>query len=293
MPEGDTIFRAAWALNKALSGKPVTRFESVLAQLCRIDADCPIKGRVVESVSSRGKWMLMNFSGDLILVTHMLMSGSWHIYRLSERWRMPRSAMRVVIETADFTAVAFNVQVAEFHTQHSLARHAQLRDLGPDLLANEYDTEKTLAILRTRGDWEIGSALLDQRVMAGVGNVFKSEVLFACNVYPFARVSSLADAQLARLISTSRKLLQANVGRSSNDLITTYTGFRRTTARSDPSARLWVYGRKGEPCRRCGTPVAYRRQGTDMRGTFWCPQCQPMLIDETGLRHYSDDVFSA
>jgi endonuclease-8 len=275
MPEGDTIFRAARALNKALAGKPVTGFESVLVQLCRVDADRPIKGRMVESVAAQGKWILMRFSGDLILVTHMLMSGSWHIYRPGEQWRFPRSAMRVVTHTADFVAVAFNVQVADFHTQHSLARHPLIRQLGPDLLGKEYDAEKTLALLRARNDWEIGSAMLDQRVMAGVGNVFKSEVLFVCEVYPFVRISLLTDAQLARVISTSRKLLQANAGSSSGNLISTYTGFRRTTARSDPSARLWVYGRKGDPCRRCGTPIAYRKQGTEMRGTFWCPQCQP------------------
>src|SRR5690242_17113025 len=134
MPEGDTIFRAARTLNRALTGKPVTKFESVLPQLSRIDADHPIKGRLVKSVSSRAKWILMNFSGDLILVTHMRMNGSWHIYRPGEPWRLPRGAMRVVIETTEFIAVAFNVAVAEFHTQHSLARHHKLRELGPDLL---------------------------------------------------------------------------------------------------------------------------------------------------------------
>src|SRR3984893_4418833 len=124
MPEGDTIFRAARTLNKALGGKRVTGFESVLAQLCRVDTDAPIKGRTVQSVSSVGKWMLMHFSGDLILVTHMLMSGSWHIYRPGERWRRPRRDMRVVIATEDFEAVGFNVPVAKFYTERTLARNS-------------------------------------------------------------------------------------------------------------------------------------------------------------------------
>jgi endonuclease VIII len=275
MPEGDTIFRAARALNKALGGKRVSGFESVLAQLSRVDTDAPIKGRTVQSVRSTGKWILMHFSGDLILVTHMLMSGSWHIYRPGEQWRMPPNAMRIVVETADLVAVAFSLQIAEFHTQHSLERHPKLRQLGPDLLGGEYDAEKTLALLRQRSDWEIGSAMLDQRVMAGVGNVFKSEILFACGINPFAHISSLSHTQLVRLVSTSRKLLNDNAGDDSGDRITTYLGFRRTTGRSDPSARLWVYGRRGQLCRRCGTVIAYGRQGTEARATFWCPKCQP------------------
>src|SRR5579864_2125235 len=164
MPEGDTIFRAAQTLNRALAGKPVTGFESVLVQLCRIDDDRPIKGRIVECVSARGKWMLMRFSGDLILLTHMLMNGSWHIYRPGEKWQLPRSAMRVMINSADFVVVAFNIQIAEFHTQHSLERHPSLRQLGPDLLGKEYDGQTALALLRARADREIGSAMLDQRV---------------------------------------------------------------------------------------------------------------------------------
>jgi endonuclease-8 len=279
MPEGDTIFRAARTLNKALGGKRVTGFKSVLAQLSRVDTDAPIKGRTVQSVSSVGKWMLMHFSGDLILVTHMLMSGSWHIYRPGEQWRVPPNAMRIVIETTDFVAVAFNLQIAEFHTQHSLGRHPKLRQLGPDLLGSDYDAEQALALLRQRSDWEIGSAMLDQRVMAGVGNVFKSEILFACGINPFVRISSLSDTQLARLVSTSRKLLLANAGDSSGDTIATYVGFRRTTGRSDPSASLWVYDRRGKLCRRCGTLIAYRRQGTEARATFWCPKCQPVDVN--------------
>ena len=120
MPEGDTIFRAARAMNQALAGKKVKRFDSVLPKLTRIDEDVPLAGRTIESVNSAGKWNLIRFSGDLILLTHMRMNGSWHLYRPGERWQRPRSDMRIVIETADFVAVGFNVPVAEFHTEESL-----------------------------------------------------------------------------------------------------------------------------------------------------------------------------
>src|ERR1700690_937722 len=120
MPEGDTIFRAARTLNRALAGQVVMKFETQLAQLARVDYDTPVAGRIVESVESSGKWMSMHFSGDLTLLTHMLMSGSWHIYRPGEAWQRGRQQMRIAIHTEHFIAVAFQVQIAEFHTAASL-----------------------------------------------------------------------------------------------------------------------------------------------------------------------------
>jgi endonuclease-8 len=130
MPEGDTIFRAARTLNRALAGQVVTKFETQLPQLSRIDEDHPLTGRTIEQVDATGKWMRIWFSGDLILLTHMLMSGSWHIYRPGEAWQQPRVRMRVVISTADFVAVAFQVPIAEFHTAASLERHRSVQNLG-------------------------------------------------------------------------------------------------------------------------------------------------------------------
>src|SRR5438874_4554842 len=135
MPEGDTIYRAARALQKAIGGKVVTGFETVLAKLVRVNDDVPLVGRTVEKVESRGKWCLIFFSGDLILVTHMLMSGSWHLYRPGERWRMGRARMRVVIRTLDWEAVGFSIPVAEFHTARSLERSSEVPKLGPDILS--------------------------------------------------------------------------------------------------------------------------------------------------------------
>src|ERR1700712_753868 len=126
MPEGDTIYRSARALTKALEGKVITGFDTGLAPLARVNDDAPLAGRTVDKVESRGKWLLIHFSGDLILVTHMLMSGSWHLYRTGEKWWMPHSRMRAVIRTADWQAIAFNVPIAEFHTARSLARYSQI-----------------------------------------------------------------------------------------------------------------------------------------------------------------------
>lgn len=278
MPEGDTIFRAARTLNKALAGKKVTRFESVLPKLTRVDEDTPIAGRTVESVTSVGKWTMMRFSGDLILLTHMLMNGSWHIYRRGERWQKRRSDMRVVIETHDFVAVAFNVPVAEFHDEDSLRRKPELRLMGEDLLSVDFDPEEALRRLKERAGEEVGPALLNQHVMAGAGNVFKSEICFACRVHPFERVGSLSDDRLRCLVGTALKLLRANVGQGAGNGIVTYTGFRRTTGRSNPAERLWVYGRRGLPCRRCGTRIESKKQADDARVTFWCPQCQQRSV---------------
>ena len=135
------------------------------------------------------------------------------------------------------------------------------------------DIADALARLKSRGDMEIADALLNQRVVAGIGNVYKSEVLFASGVNPFDRVATLSDERLTSLIETAARFLKANVSERVSPM-TTYTGYRRTTRRADPSQRLWVYGRSRLPCRRCGTPIKVRAQGPDMRLTYWCPKCQ-------------------
>ena len=274
MPEGDTIFRAARTLNRALAGKTIVAFESMLPALTRVHEDSPLTGRTVERVSAAGKHLLMHFSGDLVLRTHMRMNGSWHIYRPGERWQRPRRDMRVVIATADFVAVAFSVPVAEMIRARDLPRHDELRKLGPDLLAEDFDVEEAVRRVRGRPATAIADALLNQRVMAGIGNVYKSEVLFTCRVSPFALVRDLRDDTLRELAATARRYLLANIGDGLSPM-TTYTGFRRTTRRDDPKERLWVYGRAGLACRRCGTPIAIGKQGVDARLTYWCPTCQP------------------
>jgi endonuclease VIII len=278
VPEGDTIYRAARTLQRAIGGQVVTRFETVLPKLARVDFDSGVVGRVVEQVEARGKWMLMYFSGDLILLTHMLMSGSWHIYRPGEKWRMSTHTMRIAISTEKMVAVAFNVQTAEFHTQSTLGRRAGFSTLGPSLLAEDFDETEALRRLMARPELEVSVALLTQSIVAGIGNVYKSEVCFACGVHPFRLVGSLSNDEAMRLMAKAKEYLRANVTGASGDQIVTYTGFRRTTSRSDPAERLWVYHRRGEPCRKCGTPIESYKQGLDARTTFWCPICQKKTI---------------
>jgi endonuclease VIII len=275
VPEGDTIHRAAAALNRALAGRGVVRFESVFPALTRVHVDQPLTAMTVETVQSAGKHLLMHFSGGLVLRTHMRMHGSWHIYRPGERWRARRSDMRVLVATADFEAVGFNIPVAEFIRSRDLATNDVLSRLGPDALDPHFDRDEALRRLRSRPSTSIADALLDQRLLSGLGNVFKSEVLFSCGIDPFVAVAELDDRQLEHLVDTGQKLLQANVKLSSNGL-TPRTGRRRTTGRDNPAESLWVYGRARLPCRTCGTAIAVRKHGPDARLTYWCPTCQAL-----------------
>jgi endonuclease-8 len=207
----------------------------------------------------------------------MLMSGSWHIYRPGERWQKPASHMRIVIENSDYVAVGFTVPVAEMHTAQSLARNRKIPHSDTDLLSETFDADAAARRLPAHGDEELADVLLHQEVLAGVGNVFKSEICFVTGLNPFCKVAALTAEQVDGVIAAARRLLAANVLEDSGDAIVTYGGRkRRTTHESDPSASLWVYDRKGEPCRRCGEPIRKRMQGPDARVTFWCPRCQPM-----------------
>jgi endonuclease-8 len=277
MPEGDTIFRTARALGRALIGKPIIGFRSTYPMLTRFDDDTPLAGQCVERVESHGKWLLIHFSGGGTLATHMLMSGSWHIYRPDERWQQPHVNMRIVIENSEYIAVGFRVPVAEMHTALSLSRHSRIPSPAMDVLNPEFDTAAVARRIVEHGSEEIGDVLLHQEVMAGVGNVFKSEICFVTGINPFRRTASLEESDVAALISAAQRLVKANVLEDSSDSIVTYGGRkRRTTHESDPGESLWVYGRKGEPCRRCGELIRRRIQGPDARVTFWCGRCQRM-----------------
>jgi len=304
MPEGDTIFRAARTLHRALAGRVVTRFDTAYAPLARVHDDTPITGRTIEAVEAHGKHLVMRFSGDvttsdatlsrlasggpesarlqfadagrvggawrgpLALRTHMRMHGSWHIYRPGERWQRPPREMRVLVGTADFVAVGFNVPDAEFEAASHVGTRDAIARLGPDLLARNFDAAEAVRRLQDRGALTIAEALLDQRALAGIGNVFKSEVLFEGGVEPFAPVATLAADRLSALVDIARRQLAANVGGASRG------HGRRTTGRLAPAEGLWVYGRGGRPCRRCGTPISFAKQGVGARSTYWCPTCQ-------------------
>jgi endonuclease VIII len=321
MPEGDTIFRAARALNQALAGRVVTGLETAYAKLARVNDDSPVVGRVVERVESRGKWLLIYFSGDLILVTHMLMNGSWHLYRVGERWRMPKRAMRAVVRVGaagdgersfasandsppyddgtvvrmghplrgesssdvGWEAVLFNAQIAEFHTARSLERSSQVPKLGPDVLSGEFTVEGGVARLEAYAqqhpEAEVGVVLLNQRVIAGLGNVYKSEVAFSAGVNPWRAMRTVTRSEMEKMVEFSLRYMRANVVDGKGDGIVTYAGNRRTTHSMSKEERLWVYGRQGQECRRCGAVVMMRKQGEQARSTYWCPECQVWVGD--------------
>jgi endonuclease-8 len=277
MPEGDTIFRTARALGRALQGKPVTVFRSTYPMLTRFNDDTPLIGQTVETVDSRGKWLLVHFSGGGTLATHLLMSGSWHIYRHGERWQRPRDHMRILLENTDYVAVGFSVPVAKLLREKDLERLLRIPQAAIDVLSPEFDAAQVAVRLTACTGEEIGDVLLHQEVIAGVGNVFKSEICFVTATNPFCPVAGLNAGRVALLIATARRLVKANVLEDSSDMIVTYGGRqRRTTHELDPGASLWVYGRQGEPCRKCGDRVRRRIQGPDARVTFWCARCQPM-----------------
>jgi endonuclease-8 len=271
MPEGDAIFRTARTLHRALAGGSVVRFESVFPALTRVHDDEPLTGRTIDGVSAAGKHVLMQFTGDLVLRTHMRMNGSWHVYRPGERWRRPRRDMRILVATKDFEAVGFNIPVAEFLDARDRARQNDLRLMGPDLLGETFDENEAVRRMRAGGDQEIADVLLNQRLVAGIGNIYKCETLFLCRVNPFTPASAVTDETLRALLRTARKYLQANVAKPRGGIVT-YAGFRRERGEG---GRHYAYGRARRPCRRCGTPIRLETQGPHARLTYWCPTCQP------------------
>jgi endonuclease-8 len=254
MPEGDTISRAAFTLRRALAGKTVRGFRSAAG-------DGGLAGRRVATVESAGKNLLVQFDDGRTLRTHMRMHGSWHLYRPGERWRKPAAFARAVLETDDWTAVCFSAPVVEILRAGEERSHPALARLGPDVVAERFDTDDAVARLRTFSALEVGDALLKQEAVAGIGNIWKSETLFRVRVDPFARVAALPDSVLSEIVSTARRLMGARAGASAD--------LRRTTL-----AGWAVYRRSGRPCRRCGTAIAMRRQGQERRSTYFCPRCQ-------------------
>lgn len=266
MPEGDTIFRTAQVLRAALGGKRVAAVRSPLPGL----ANAGLAGRRVAGVEPRGKHLLVRFDDGRVLHTHMRMIGSWHVYRPGERWRKPAARARVVLEVEGeageaAVAVCFNAPVVELLTERGARRSPALATLGPDVLSERFDAAEARRRLRAYGDRAIGEALLAQRALAGIGNVYKSETLFLRGVDPFCPVGSLSDAELDAIVGEARALMSANLGPRP----------RRTVPARHGAGPLWVYGRSGEPCRRCGTTIRMRRQGEAARSTYWCPACQP------------------
>jgi endonuclease VIII len=258
MPEGDTLFRTAAGLRPHLVGRAVTAARAVRPgpQIERV------VGSTVDAVESHGKNLVIRFDNGLELRTHMRMNGSWHRYRPGERWRRPPGRARVVLEVPGAVAVCFDAPVVELFEQRAEAIHPTLSRLGPDLLDPAFGEAEAAEALRrlrdpARAGWSISQALLDQRALAGIGNIWRNETLFAERIDPFATVASLDDATLGRLVATARRLLVASAN---------LTPGRAPTR---------VYRRSGRPCPRCGTRIRSAPLPTEVpRTTYWCPRCQ-------------------
>ncbi|GAB3518851.1 DNA-formamidopyrimidine glycosylase family protein [Arthrobacter monumenti] len=281
MPEGDTVWAAAQRLNAALAGQKLTRTDFRVPRYATVD----LSGRTVTEVLARGKHLLIRLgdatddgdaaanggsmraaTGPVTIHSHLKMEGSWHVYRSGGKWRRPAFTARAVLATGTVTAVGFSLGTLEV-----LARSDEdkaVGHLGPDLLGPDWEADEAVRRLRTDPARAIGLALLDQRNLAGIGNVYRSEICFLTGVHPGAAVAEVP--RLERMVDTSQRLLQVNRNRS----IRITTGF----AAARGAEGLWVYGRAGKPCRRCGTLVEHGRLGdaaTTARDIYFCPFCQP------------------
>lgn len=265
MPEGDTIHRSAARLATALVGTAVVSFTGP-----RLGGSQPRPGTLIERVDARGKFLFVHFDDGTVLETHMRMKGSWHLYRQGERWRRSRRTARAIIETDEWTAVCFAAPHVELRSARAVAagrasldpRRVGPEHLGPDLCTPDPDIDEVLDRIDryTVPATTLVDVLLDQRLFCGVGNVFKSEVLFACGFHPETPIGTVDRAAGRRLAEVANAQLLANLG----------PGPRTTVPEG-----LAVYGRSGAPCRVCSTAIVSGRHGPHARITYWCPVCQP------------------
>jgi endonuclease-8 len=259
MPEGDTLFRIAWRLRPILEGQCLVQAET---RDVRIPADSLI-GRRVVAVECRGKHLLIHADDGRAIHTHLGMTGSWHVYAPGEAWQKPRSRAALSVATEQTVCVCFSPKTLELLSPDGLRRHTHLRQLGPDILATVFDAEDVRSRFRLRPAVPVGEAIMNQTIMCGVGNIYKSETLFQCRMDPFIAVAQLTDERLLQVIEVARRLMRANL----------YSRTRRTRHSSDGQP-FWVYGRSSGACFVCGEQIRMRHQGELGRSTYWCPTCQ-------------------
>jgi len=260
MPEGDTVWLTAHRLHQALAGRVLTLTDFRVPTLATAD----LRGRTVVEVVARGKHILTRLDDDLTVHSHLKMDGSWYLSAAGGRppRRHPDHMVRARLGNAEWLATGYRVhdlKIVRRADEAELVGH-----LGPDLLGPDWDPVTAVANLRRQPDAPIGEALLDQRNLAGIGNLYKSEVLFVERVYPWTPVGAVPD--LARMVTTAQRLLRANRDHPEQS----------TTGYPERDRQHWVYGRFGEPCLRCRTPIERRMQGDPprQRSTYWCPRCQ-------------------
>ena len=258
MPEGDTVHLAATRLDRALRGEVLLRTDLRVPRFATAD----LSGHRVVNVVARGKHLLFRVDDGTTLHTHFKMEGSWHLYRPAQPWGGPDFQVRAVLETQPWTAVGFRLAIVELlptDTEDTVVGH-----LGPDVLGPDWNADEVLARMQADPERPIGDVIVDQRVLAGPGNVYRCEICFLRGVHPDTPVGGVRD--LPGLIGLTKNVMEAN----------RTTGMQITTGDKRRGRMHWVYGRRGQPCRRCGTAIVKRAAGPGgARVTYWCPSCQP------------------
>lgn len=257
MPEGDTVYRSAKSLNAALAGTVLERCDIRVPKFATVD----LSGELVHDVASRGKHLLMRI-GEYTIHSHLKMEGSWHVYAHGAKWIRPEFQARAILANAEVLAVGFELGTLE--VLPTAEEDKAVGYLGPDLLGPDWDADVALANLQRDPDREIGLALLDQRNLAGLGNVYRAELCFLRGVLPTRPVGEVGE--LAKAVELAKRLIEANKDRP-----------ERTTTGNLRRDRTWVYGRAGKPCFRCGTTILRGELGDSdlqLRDTWWCPNCQ-------------------
>lgn len=264
MPEGDTVFKLASYLRAELGGRRLA------AGAVRGRPDAELAGARIGEVYARGKHLFIELGGGRLLRSHLGMWGSWHGYQPSERWQKPRRQASIVLDLGERVFVCFNALQVEILRDAGVRQRRLDVVLGPDLLAPAPGFETIVRRARelAAADTPIVDILLDQRIACGVGNVYKSEVLFVAGRHPQTPLGALDDQALLALYRQAARLLRRNV----------HGGPRVTRRANDQAGRLWVYGRGGRPCLRCDTPIESARLGRGQRSTFWCPACQRISV---------------
>lgn len=258
-------------LRDVLLGRVIQRFESRYRKAAAEDWSAKIQGWTVERVHSHGKNLFITFDSDYIMYTHMLMWGAWHVYRLGEEWLKEATKARVILETDAYVAVLFSAPVCELIHRADLATH-KTATTGPDLLGDTFDTAEALRRfhLPEHAEREVGELIMDQTVMAGIGNILKSEILFQAGIHPQRLPGTVTDDEFERFAALSQELMRA-----SYELGTFNGAFLPADAAVEKGKLGYVYRRRTYPCLRCGTPIRMVRQGAGERMTYYCPHCQP------------------
>ncbi|MGK3956277.1 Fpg/Nei family DNA glycosylase [Arthrobacter sp. R4] len=275
MPEGDSVWRAAQQLHQALAGQTLTASDFRVPRFATLN----LAGWTVEEVVPRGKHLLMRVVGPenrkLTIHSHLKMEGSWQVYPPGGRWRKPGFTARCVLRTAAADAVGFSlgiVEVVKTAEEDTIVGH-----LGPDLLGPDWDPAEAERRIRAAPEVPIGVALLDQRNLAGIGNIYRCEACFLSGVHPASPVSAVAD--LLTLMTDAKQLLEANLGPGRRVTILNPRGMPVGRMAGRPG--YWVYGREHQPCLKCRTPIRRgvlgKPNGEEERDIYFCPQCQPVL----------------